>query len=214
MRKNGLTAGKSLFGGIHLIRRTIALYVLGVLGTLAFVGYQLANGQESFDAWSLSQGIHRGQKTAPVPLNLKGKNPDLVYLGSYIVNGQGGCNQCHTCPSFKSGLNPYKLGGKALGSTDPTNTVNYLAGGTPFPNSIVSPNLTPDSSGNPGGLTFQEFQSAMQDGELSSGHILQVMPWPVFRKMDVQKDIRAIYEYLSAIPTATPGHCTGSASDQ
>jgi hypothetical protein len=214
MQKPGVMAGKFMLEGIRLIRRPIAVSVLGVVGTLAFVGYQLANAQETFDAWSLSQGIHRGKKTAPVPLNLKGKNPDLVYLGSYIVNAQGGCNQCHTCPSFKPGLDPYKIGGKALGSTDPTNTVNYLAGGTPFPNSIVSPNLTPDSSGNPGGLTFNEFATAMQDGELPTGHILQVMPWPVFRNMDVQKDIRAIYEYLSAIPPALPGKCTAPASDK
>jgi len=29
--------------------------------------------------------------------------------------------------------------------------------------------------------------------------LLQVMPWPAFRKM-TERDIRAIYEYLSALP--------------
>ena len=40
---------------------------------------------------------------APVKLNLKDKDPELVGLGSYIVNAQGGCNDCHTCPSYAPG---------------------------------------------------------------------------------------------------------------
>jgi len=32
------------------------------------------------------------------------------------------------------------------------------------------------------------------------GHILQVMPWPVYRNM-TDGDLRAIYEYLRAIPS-------------
>ena len=53
--------------------------------------------------------IQRGYQINPVPLNLKGKNRALVGLGSYIVNGQGDCNSCHTnaTPDFISGGNPY-----------------------------------------------------------------------------------------------------------
>src|SRR6266550_303116 len=51
-----------------------------------------------------------GFEIAPVPLNLKGKNRDLVGLGSYIVNAQGGCNDCHTCPSYDPNDNPYITG--------------------------------------------------------------------------------------------------------
>ena len=44
--------------------------------------------------------IARGFEIAPVPLNLNGLDRQLVGLGSYIVNGQGGCNDCHTNPPF------------------------------------------------------------------------------------------------------------------
>ncbi len=34
--------------------------------------------------------------------------------------------------------------------------------------------------------------------------LLQVMPWPTYQEM-TEHELRAIYEYLSAIPPATPG---------
>jgi hypothetical protein len=34
--------------------------------------------------------------------------------------------------------------------------------------------------------------------------LLQVMPWPVYQDL-TERDLQAIYEYLSVIPTATPG---------
>lgn len=182
----------------------------------------LALGQETADSYRLGRDAEQGRKIAPVSLNVTRKNAQLIYRGSYIVNGHGGCNSCHTCPSYK-GTDPFKVGAGSLGSTDspgPVNTLNYLAGGTPFPGRgtpfqgsvLTSANLTPDSSGRPGGLTFQGFLNAMQNGEVSSkpGHILQVMPWPTFRHI-YQNDLRAIYEYLSAIPPAKPGTCTAPA---
>jgi hypothetical protein len=35
-----------------------------------------------------------GYKIAPVPLNLAGKDHDLVGLGSFLVNAVGDCNGC------------------------------------------------------------------------------------------------------------------------
>jgi hypothetical protein len=35
------------------------------------------------------------------------------------------------------------------------------------------------------------------------------MPWPVYRNM-TDEDLRAIYEFLRAIPPAMPGQCTGA----
>ena len=40
---------------------------------------------------------------AGLELNLKGKNPSLVGLGSYIVNAQADCNGCHGNPTFAQG---------------------------------------------------------------------------------------------------------------
>src|SRR6185436_13905869 len=51
--------------------------------------------------------VKLGFEIAPVPLNLRGKNRELVGLGSYIVNAQGGCNDCHSCPSYDPNDNPY-----------------------------------------------------------------------------------------------------------
>ena len=51
--------------------------------------------------------IQKGFEIAPVPLNLKGKDHNLVGLGSYIVNAQAACNDCHTCPSYAPGHNPF-----------------------------------------------------------------------------------------------------------
>lgn len=77
--------------------------------------------------------VEIGFKIAPVPLKLEGKDRNLVGLGSFIVNGIGDCNGCHTSggpPNFNyaNGQNPYFTGGKP-GHQDPT---TYLAGGTDF----------------------------------------------------------------------------------
>ncbi len=53
------------------------------------------------------QEIRIGFQIAPVTLNTRGKSVRLVGLGSYIVNAQGGCNDCHTHPSYAAGGNPH-----------------------------------------------------------------------------------------------------------
>ena len=57
------------------------------------------------------QKIQIGARIAPVRLDLTGKDPNTVYLGSYLVNAGGGCNDCHTNqvemkPSIKYGNRP------------------------------------------------------------------------------------------------------------
>ena len=51
--------------------------------------------------------IKQGAAIAPVTLNMRGLNPALVREGSFIVNAQGGCNDCHTVPSYPAGGNPF-----------------------------------------------------------------------------------------------------------
>jgi hypothetical protein len=149
------------------------------------------------------QRIIRGFQIAPVDLDLHGKNPALVGLGSYIVNAQGGCNDCHTNPSFAPGGNPH------LGEPKQINADRYLAGGTTFGPVITSRNLTPDENGRPAGLTFAQFRQVMRTGKdlknlppfipSAANDLLQVMPWPVYGEM-LDHDLRAIYEFLRAIP--------------
>jgi len=207
---------------------------------LVMTPHKVARGQESLDSYQYSRQAQQGREITPVSVNLMGKDPNLVYIGSYLVNGQGGCNSCHTCPSY-TGVNPFAVGGhgfpsgpnvaaatlrkleigpKLSGPPSPHTPVNvkfFLGGGTPFPNGgkpfkgsvLRSPNITPDSEGLPGGLSFADFKSAMQMGTVSAkpGHILQVMPWPTLHNL-YDNDLMAIYQYLSAIPSAPAGTCT------
>ena len=150
--------------------------------------------------------IQRGFAIAPVDLNLKGKNKALVGLGSYLVNANGDCNGCHyatlsASSPYAPGHDPYQ------GQPKQTEQAGYLAGGTqlfgPF---FIPRNLTPDKTGLPeGGASFEEFVSIIRTGvdpdhaHPQFGPLLQVMPWPTFQNM-TDRDLRAIYEYLSAIP--------------
>jgi hypothetical protein len=204
---------------IVAIRRRRHVFVGATLIAITlFAGYRAAHGQETMDSYKFGRDAQQGKKINPVSLNLTGKNPEIVYLGSYLVNGQGGCNSCHTCPSYKA-TDPYKVGGDNLDGTDspgPVNAARFLAGGTPFSQraqgkGIVSSNLTPNSAGLPNGMTFDDFKNAMQNGRVSSkpGHTLQIHPWPVYRKM-YDNDLFAIYEYLSSLPATRPGVCSDS----
>lgn len=138
--------------------------------------------------------VRQGFAISPVRLSLRNKNPALVGLGSYLVNAAGGCNDCHTRPSYLPGGDPFK------GEAPIINTEEYLTGGRQF-GPFTSPNLTPDEDGRPAGLTWEEFQSLMRTGRDPDdpSDILQVMPWPVYANL-TNRDLRAIYEFLRAIP--------------
>jgi hypothetical protein len=141
-----------------------------------------------------------------IPLDLKGRNRALVGLGSYLVNAVGGCNDCHTAPPFT--MDPYAY----LGAPKQVNVACYLAGGTPF-GPFVSRDITPWEDGKPAGLTFAQFKHVMRTGEDpdNPGQLLQVMPWPVYQTMS-DRDLRAVYSYLSAIP-AIPANVCGVPSE-
>jgi len=134
---------------------------------------------------------------------LKGKNRELVGLGSYIVNSTGDCNGCHSGPAgeYAAGGDPFQ------GQPAVVNKDAYLAGGTPlFGPFFIPRNLTPDVTGRAeGGASYEEFHRTMRTGidpdqaHPQFGPFLQVMPWPTFHNM-TDHDLRAIYEYLSAIP--------------
>ena len=139
-----------------------------------------------------------GYKVAPVKLNLAGLDPFLVGWGSYTVNVTAACNDCHTNPPYAAGGNPF------MGQPTKINIAGYLGGGVTF-GPFTSRNLTPESNGMPAGMTFDQFQQAFTQGtdfdnaHPQAGPLLQVMPWPAYSKM-TPLQVRAIYEYLSAIP--------------
>ena len=148
-----------------------------------------------------------GLRLSPVPLNIGNRDRLLVGLGSYLVNQTAGCNDCHTNPSYAPGHDPY------LGQPKQVNTEGYLAGGHSFPGdngeTVTPPDITPDASGNPAGLSYQQFILAMRYGQdpANPNRLLQVMPWPTFQNL-THRDLRAIYEYLSSIPSVA---CQGGA---
>jgi hypothetical protein len=169
-----------------------------VIGLVALAVLLFTPGQGQAEREDRELEIRIGFAISPVPLNLEGRDRELVGLGSYIVNAQGGCNDCHTNPPFAPGGDPF------MGQPKQFNAARYLAGGTPF-GPFVSRNITPHENGMPAGLTFEEFNKVMRTGiDPDQEHpqispLLQVMPWPVYQSM-TPRDIRAIYEYLSAIP--------------
>ena len=153
--------------------------------------------------------VKRGYEIAPVPLNLKGKNRELVGLGSYIVNGVGDCNGCHAGPAgeFSPGGDPFQ------GEPKHINPDSYLSGGTPIFGPIFLPrNLTPDKTGLPeGGASFEEFRGIMRTGiDPDQAHLfignpyLQVMPWPNFQNM-TDRQLTAIYTFISSVPCLEGG---------
>jgi hypothetical protein len=205
-----------------------AVIVAGVMSSSKHVN---ARDDESSGQTEESR-IRRGFAIAPVPLNLQRKNRALVGLGSYIVNAVGDCNGCHSAgprTEFADGGSPYLLSPPFTGNKQ-LNLATYLGGGRDFgPNGSVlhlySRNLTPDKTGLPvGGHTYKEFVEIMRrgtdfdhvhpnctDGIATgncylppvNGDLLQVMRWPFFQNM-TDRDLRAIYEYLGAIP-CNPG---------
>jgi hypothetical protein len=205
-----------------------------VLAAGVFSGPHSARASDE-DRRSEEAKVRRGLEIAPVPLNLAGRDVNLVGLGSYIVNAQSSCNDCHSAgpaTQFAQGGNPY-LGQQPARQ----NAATYLGGGRNFgallPNTpnIVSRNLTPDGSGRTlGGDSFQKFLHTMRSGEDPDrvhptctetsttpclpapfdGNALQIMPWPVLQQM-TEHDLLAIYEYLGAIPCVEggPGESAG-----
>lgn len=209
----------------RVMEATLACAGLAVVGTLI----SSPRGRADDQGDEADSRIERGFEIAPVPLNLEGKNPALVGLGSYIVNTEG-CNDCHSAgppTEYVRGGNPF------FGQPKKVNPATYLGGGRDFgtvsgPPSphIISRNLTPATkTGLPeGDHTFEEFLTIIRTGKdfdhlhpscsatvtascfpqnLANppvdGDLLQVMPWPNFKDL-TNHEIRAIYEYLKAVP--------------
>ena len=141
-----------------------------------------ANEQESDDELA-----EIGLRIAPDFLNMTGKDPKLVGLGSFIVNGQADCNGCHGSdpaneylptnnPYFRVPNNrpakynqaTYLNGGQNFGPVGPgivSDTNSPLFAGPGLGPNIISRNLTPDNTGNPeGGNDLRHFITIMRTG--------------------------------------------------
>ena len=153
---------------------------------------------------------------------------------------QGGCDDCHdTRPAAQLA----RGGNQFLGQPKQVNPATYLGGGRNFgkisgPPSpdIISRNLTPSTkTGLPeGDHTFEEFLTIFRTGKdfdhlhpncsalvttncfptnpPFNGDLLQIMPWPNFQEL-TDHDIRAIHEYLRAVP-CIQGNYPGEPADR
>ena len=160
-----------------------AVALLGLAGIT--ITSPRVHADSSDDSSESDSRVKIGKLIAPVNLNLKGRDLDRVYKGSYIVNAQGDCNGCHNNPrlggEWAAGHNPY------FGQPKMVNTHAYLAGGTPFgpfPGTgkfvpagspaglyVYSRNLTPGCATSPctnplpeGGTSFQDFLTIFRTG--------------------------------------------------
>src|ERR1700724_2210723 len=86
--------GRIIMKAGRLITSVVALAALTVIVTSGTLG-RSQRVQEQNDDDQKSR-IERGFPMAPVPLNLEGKNRELVGLGSYLVNAVASCNDCHS----------------------------------------------------------------------------------------------------------------------
>ena len=131
------------------------------------------------DSSNTDSRVQLGYAAVPagLHLNLKGLNPDLVGIGSYIVNAQADCNGCHTTnpateyndpgnPFFNQhpasvNLSGYLAGGNDFGPVGPGISGGVVGAGP----DIITRNLTPDHTGLPeGGHTFAEFLNILRTG--------------------------------------------------
>ena len=168
-----------------------AAVTLSTAGIIVFVGMQLGSTKVHADNPNSNQDLVAiGFNIAPVQLDLTGKDPTLVGLGSFIVNAQGDCNGCHTSSPTGSEFgfsnnsnNPYLLfpnkppwkveaqyylgGGQNFGPagpgiSDPASPYYAGPGNGPL---LITRNLTPDHTGKPeGGHNLQQFMDIMRTG--------------------------------------------------
>jgi mono/diheme cytochrome c family protein len=114
------------------------------------------------------------------------QNQDLRARGEYLVNGPGGCGNCHT----KRGADLF---------SDPA---QFLAGGVKFSSpvfEVYSRNITPDKDTGIGSWSEAQIIRALREGVAKEGNVLgEPMPFNVYNKMS-DEDAKAIATYLRTV---------------
>src|ERR1044071_9651617 len=158
-------------------KTTLSAAALGAVLVFAWGTAQAADEKDK----NSPSAIQQGWAATPIPkeeLNLKGKDPAQVALGSYLTFA-GDCVGCHSFPRFLRqggpGSDPTHVGGDPFSPGAAPQQVgtqlkanfnikHYMAGGRCF-GAIQARNLTPDNTLRPRGLTEAEFIGAMLTGE-------------------------------------------------
>jgi hypothetical protein len=169
----------------QIVKATAAVSAAGIV---VFAGMALGSGKVFADGSDADQTLAAiGLRIAPSFINMKGKNPTLVGLGSFIVIAQADCNGCHGSDPANEYLptnNPYFLapnnfppvfnqatylnGGQNFGPAGPgvvQDPSSPLYGGPGLGPNIITRNLTPDYTGNPaGGIDLSTFTTILRTG--------------------------------------------------
>ncbi|HXY51722.1 MAG TPA: hypothetical protein VEI01_19905 [Terriglobales bacterium] len=175
----------------RIVRVTLATSAAGIIAFAAMHARSVKVQAHEHD--SDDDLVEIGLRIAPDFLNMTGKDPKLVGLGSFIVNAQADCNGCHgsdPANEYLPAYNPYFLplnpekprkyrpakynqttylnGGQNFGSVGPgivQDPNSPLFGGAGLGPTIISRNLTPDKTGNPeGGNDLRRFIKIMRTG--------------------------------------------------
>jgi hypothetical protein len=169
-----------------IVKATVAVSAAGVIALVAVhLGSMKVHAEE--EQHSEQELVAIGLRIAPDFIDMRGKDPNLVGLGSFIVHGQADCNGCHGSdpaneflptnnPYFRPPNNQpvkynqatYLNGGQNFGSVGPgvvKDANSPLFGGAGLGPNIITRNLTPDYTGNPeGGHDLVSFMTIMRTG--------------------------------------------------
>lgn len=114
----------------------------------------------------------------------------LADRGAYLVNGIGGCNNCHT-PRGPGGATDLQLDKRLSGSTQTFQAPQYTVKGS---------NLTPDQETGLGNWADGQIKVALVEGKGRDGRKLAPnMPSAVYGFLTL-RDMDAIVAYLRSIP--------------
>jgi hypothetical protein len=168
-----------------IVRTTVAVAAAGIIALVSVhLGSMKVHAKEEPSEQEL---VEIGLRIAPDFIDMRGKDPNLVGLGSFIVNGQADCNGCHgsdPANEFRPTNNPYFRppnnfpikynqatylnGGQNFGPVGPgvvKDPNSPLFGGPGLGPNIISRNLTPDYTGNPeGGHDLGSFMTILRTG--------------------------------------------------
>ena len=169
----------------QIVKAAVAMSAVGLVALLGlYPGSPKVYANEQDSDYNLSS---IGLLIAPDFIQMDGKDPGLVGLGSFIVNAQADCNGCHgsdPANEFPPANNPYFRppgnfpvkfnqatylnGGQNFGPAGPgvvQNAKSPLYAGPGLGPSIITRNLTPDFTGNPaGGIDYNKFLTIIRMG--------------------------------------------------
>jgi hypothetical protein len=107
--------------GCVIVRRLSFAVTLATAVTVCGISYA-GDDENGISPFPVQQGF----AISPVKLNLAGKDPLKVGLGSYLVNAVGDCSGCHSFPQFleKGGPGTNPAAGDPFEATPSTQSVS------------------------------------------------------------------------------------------